>query len=211
MPTLADVEHRALAALRPPPRLRLSAWIETNLQLPEGLSALPGQVRLWPYQHAIADAIGDPTIERVTLVKPVRVGFTTLLTGAIASYCANDPAPILALLPTESDCRDYVVSDLEPIFAASPAVRGLLEADQDEGARNTRRTSSWIRGWATELTPALGVNRAKCLTIQRSENGRCRRPAPRSPCLRGGASRPRGTSPRSGAGRSRRTPSPRRG
>src|SRR5262245_44487952 len=137
MPTLADVEHRALAALRPPPRLRLSAWIETNLQLPEGLSALPGQVRLWPYQHAIADAIGDPTIERVTLVKPVRVGFTTLLTGAIASYCANDPAPILALLPTESDCRDYVVSDLEPIFAASPAVRGLLEADQDDGARNT--------------------------------------------------------------------------
>ena len=41
-------------------------------------------------------AAGDPTIERVTVVKPVRVGFTTLLTGAIASYVANDPPPILA-------------------------------------------------------------------------------------------------------------------
>jgi len=39
----------------------------------------------------------------VTLVKPVRVGFTTLLTGAIAAHGANDPAPILALLPTESE------------------------------------------------------------------------------------------------------------
>ena len=39
-----------------------------------------------PYQVGIADAISDPAIERVTLVKPVRVGFTTLLTGALASY-----------------------------------------------------------------------------------------------------------------------------
>jgi phage terminase large subunit GpA-like protein len=137
MPTLGDVRRRALAALRPPPRLALSTWIEQHVHLPEGVSALPGPVRLWPYQAAIADAIGDPTIERVTLVKPVRVGFTTLLTGAVASFVANDPAPILALLPTESDCRDYVVSDLEPIFSASPTMRGLLEADTDESARNT--------------------------------------------------------------------------
>ena len=52
----------------------------------EGISALPGAVRLWPYQQEIADAISDPGIERVTLVKPVRVGFTTLLTGAIGAY-----------------------------------------------------------------------------------------------------------------------------
>lgn len=70
--------------------------------LPEGASALPDPVRLWPYQREIADAIGNPAIERVTLVKPVRVGFTTLLTGAMASFVANEPAPIRALLPTES-------------------------------------------------------------------------------------------------------------
>src|SRR5439155_2186571 len=48
-----------------------------------------------------------------------------------------DPAPILALLPTESDCRDYVVSEIEPLFAATPAVAGALAADTDEAARNT--------------------------------------------------------------------------
>jgi hypothetical protein len=34
--------------------------------LPEGVSALPGAIRLYPYQREIADAISDPEIERVT-------------------------------------------------------------------------------------------------------------------------------------------------
>jgi len=107
------------------------------MRLPEGVSALPGKVKLWPYQRDIADAISDPAIERVTIVKSVRVGFTTLLTGALASYVANEPSPILALLPTEADCRDYVVSDLEPIFEATPTLAGLLSDEADESGRNT--------------------------------------------------------------------------
>jgi len=134
---LTITRRNALRALTPPPRLSLSEWIETHMRLPEGVSALPGRVSLWPYQREIADAISDPTLERVTLVKPVRVGFTTLLTGALASYVANEPAPILALLPTEADCRDYTVSDLEPIFDATPALRGLISADADDTGRST--------------------------------------------------------------------------
>ena len=134
MTTIADIRRAALRSLIPPPRLKLSKWIEANIKLPQGVSALPGAVRLWPYQREIADAISDPLIERITLVKPVRVGFTTLLTGAIGSFVANEPAPILALLPTESDCRDYMVSDIEPIFAASPTLSGTLT---DDGERNT--------------------------------------------------------------------------
>jgi phage terminase large subunit GpA-like protein len=137
MTRLSEVRAEALRALLPPPRLRLSDWIEQEVHLPEGVTAQPGPVRLWPFQREIADAIGDPLIERVTLVKPVRVGFTTLLSSAVASFVANDPAPILCLLPAESDCRDYVVSDIEPIFAASPAVAEALSGDLDEAGRNT--------------------------------------------------------------------------
>lgn len=94
-------------------------------------------MRLWRFQRDIADAIGDATLERVTLVKSVRIGFTSLLTGAIASYCSNDPAPILALLPTEADCRRYMVADIEPIFDESPLLRNLLSDGSDESGRNT--------------------------------------------------------------------------
>ena len=135
--TLEALRRDALAAFMPPPRRLLADWIEESVFLPEGVSALPGTVRLWPFQRDIANAIGDPTIERVTLVKPVRVGFTTLLTGALAGYIANDPAPILCLLPTEADCRDYMVSDIEPIFDASPMLAGLIGSEKDETGRNT--------------------------------------------------------------------------
>jgi phage terminase large subunit GpA-like protein len=143
---LADVRRAAMRSLIPPPRLRLSEWIERELRLPEGVSATPGAVRLWPWQVGIADAISDPGIERITLCKPVRVGFTTILTGAIGAFIANEPSPILAVLPTEADCRDYVVSDIEPIFAATPALRGALSADVEEGERNTLLSRRFVGG-----------------------------------------------------------------
>lgn len=137
MQLIDQVAGNALRSLIPPPRLQLSDWIEREIVLPEGTSALPGRVKLYPFQRAIADAISDPEIERITLVKCVRIGFTTLLTSAIGSFVVNEPSPILVLLPTEMDARDYCVSDVEPIFAASPALRGVLEDNTIEGERNT--------------------------------------------------------------------------
>jgi len=95
-------------------------------------------VRLIAYQREIADAIGNPEIERVTLVKPVRVGFTMLVAAAIASYIANEPSSILCLQPTESDARDFVVSDLEPLLAATPSLAGALKIGGNKsGERST--------------------------------------------------------------------------
>ena len=137
---IEEIARRAMRSLLPPPRQQLSDWIEKNVQLPDGVTAQPGPVKLWPFQRKIADAMGDPMIERVTLVKPVRVGFTTLLTSALASFVANDPAPILYLLPTESDCRDYVVSDVEPIFGATEVVSRALSGAAGSGDDLDRNT-----------------------------------------------------------------------
>jgi phage terminase large subunit GpA-like protein len=162
---IADVRSRALHSLIPPPRLRLSDWIEQNIVLAEGVSALPGRVRLWPYQREIADAISDPLIERVTLVKGVRLGFTTLLTGTIGAYVANEPAAILLLLPTDADCRDYVVSELEPICDATPALRGTLASDADEGGRNTL-TSKRFAGGSLRVIAARAPRNLRRITAR---------------------------------------------
>ena len=135
MQRLEAMQASAMRALIPPPRLRLSEWIEREIRLPEGVSAQPGRVRLWPFQREIADAIGDPLIERVTLVKPVRVGFSTLADGAAGGYVANEPAPISVRSTRRGGLPGLHVSDLEPIFAESPAVADTL-AD-DARPRNT--------------------------------------------------------------------------
>lgn len=144
--TLDRVRANALRALIPPPRLNLADWIESEMRLPEGVSATPGRVRLWPFQRGIADAISDPLNARITLMKSVRVGLSTLISATVASYVANEPSPILVLLPTEDDARDFVVSDLEPIFEATPACAGLLSDDSEEAGRNTLMSRRFAGG-----------------------------------------------------------------
>jgi phage terminase large subunit GpA-like protein len=80
---------RVIEALRPPQQVPLSEWLEANLRLPHGLAAEGGPLHLWPTQRGIADALADPEIERVTLVKSARSGFTTLLTGLIGHHVVN--------------------------------------------------------------------------------------------------------------------------
>jgi phage terminase large subunit GpA-like protein len=152
MTTASALRQATMARFAPPPRLKLSTWIESNIRLPPE-SAVPGAMRLWPYQREIADAISDPTIERVTLVKSIRIGFTALLTGAIGAFCVNEPSAILVLLPTQADCRDYWVSDCEPVFAASPALARALAADRKEGARDTL-TSKRFAGGSLKIVAA---------------------------------------------------------
>jgi len=134
----AQIWARVAETVAAPKIEPLSAWLEQNIRLPFGLSAESGPLRLWKTQRGIADALNDPSLERITLVKSARSGFTTLLSGLLGYHSLSDPAPILAVLPTESDCRDYIVSDVEPIFDASPALRGvLLDPARDERGRNT--------------------------------------------------------------------------
>ena len=130
---------RALARFRPPLRLPLSQWIEQKMKLPDGLVAKGGEVRLWPFQRGIADAMTDPAYPRVTVLKCVRVGYSTLLVGLIGNHVENEPAPVALVLPTEKDCRDFIVSDLEPIFEASPAVAGILAPEEEAPRRGRRR------------------------------------------------------------------------
>ncbi|SLN35696.1 Phage terminase large subunit (GpA) [Aquimixticola soesokkakensis] len=130
------IRSRALKALRPPADMATADWIEANIFLPQNASALPGKMKLWAYQRGICDALDDPGIERVTVLKSARIGYTALLSGIIASHVANAPAPILAVQPTADDARDYAV-DLEQVFSASPALRGLLSDEADETGRST--------------------------------------------------------------------------
>jgi len=135
---VADAWSRVVGTFRPPPIESLPQWIERIVRLPEGLAAEPGKVTLWPPQIAIAESIGDPEVERVTVLKAVRSGYTFLLACAVARHVLDDAAPIIVLMPTEADARGIMVDDLEPLFASSPDLVNLLpEPARDERGRST--------------------------------------------------------------------------
>lgn len=143
---LSDVRRRARAYLVPPMREPLAQWAERNIVLPATVASTHGSLELWPFQYGMADAFTDPEIERITLLKPTRVGFTTLLTATIAHYVVNDPCPVLVYQPTDDEARGYMVDDIEPIFDASPALHGKLTGEEDEHGRNTLTERRFLGG-----------------------------------------------------------------
>lgn len=104
------------------------------------MSAVPGRIKLYPFQKGIADAIGDPTIERVSVLKSARIGYTTVLNGAVAHFVVNDPSLILVYLPNEDMAKSFVVSDMEPTFEYSPVLNGVLSGDQVKTSGKVRTT-----------------------------------------------------------------------
>lgn len=149
-PRFLELRRETLAALRPPPKLALSAWLEQNVFLPSALAAQPGRMRLWPPQREIADAIGDDALERVTILKSARVGATQLMVGALGHFVLNNPAPVLATVPAEADARHLVTSIVEPTFAESPGLRAALS--EDTGKRDTMLTRHFTGGSLTVVS-----------------------------------------------------------
>jgi phage terminase large subunit GpA-like protein len=92
MTPLKRIRGNALAALRPPPVRPLADWIESTIHLPASATAAPGRMRLWGYQRGICDAVDDPAIERVTVLKSARIGYTALLTAIVGNYVQNAPS-----------------------------------------------------------------------------------------------------------------------
>lgn len=125
----------------------LATWIEANIRLPDTV-AEPGPVHLWPWQVGIADAISDPAVERITVQKATRLGFSSLLTSAIGYFAVEQPSSILYLLPTEADCRNFIVSDVEPLFEASPILQDCIAPPAiGQAKRNQSRSTMLHRVW----------------------------------------------------------------
>lgn len=165
--------RRAFAHFRPPPKQDLATFMESHMRIPAGASAMPGRIRLHPHQRGIADAMSDPAIERVTVQKSARVGYSTLLVGLVGSHVANEPAPVLAVLPTESDARSFVVDQIEPVFEATPILRGKLGAGSDEAGRNTlvhrRYPGGSIKVKAAKAPRNLRADTARILIIDEAD------------------------------------------
>lgn len=122
MKSAEAVLQEARQALRPPPRLKLSEWADEYFYLSAESAAEPGRWHTLPYQRAWMDAISDPHVEQVSIIKSARVGFTKCLNAAIGYHVAHDPCAILLIQPTEDDAKGYAKEEIEPMIRDCPAI-----------------------------------------------------------------------------------------
>ena len=152
-PAETEVARKFVAGLQLPPRLSFSEWSEEHYRLPVVSSAQPGRFHPWQYQRGVLDAMGDPEIERVTMMKSARIGYTKMLMAAIGCWSATAPTSIMLLVPTDDDARRFAVDEIEPMFQESPMLRGLIPQHRIEG-RNTLTQKSVLGGGAIKIVSA---------------------------------------------------------
>lgn len=71
------------------------------------------------------DAVTDPAVERITIMKSARVGYTRILDHVVGYFIHQDPSPVLIIQPTEDDARDYSASEIEPILRETPVLKAI--------------------------------------------------------------------------------------
>ena len=137
MTNLFELEQLAFEAFRPPKKLSLSEWADEYAYLSAESSAEGGRWRTLPYQKGIMDAITDPSIEQVTVMKSARVGYSKILNHVIGYHIHQDPCPMMIVQPTIEDATGYSKEEISPMLRDTPCLQGLVSDPKSKDGENT--------------------------------------------------------------------------
>ena len=114
------------AALKPPPTLKLSEWAERYAYLSPETSSQGGKFQAFAYQNGIMDAVTSADVERVTVMKSARIGYTKILDHICGYFIHQDPAPVLIVQPRIDDAEDYSRTEIAPMLRDTPVLASLM-------------------------------------------------------------------------------------
>lgn len=131
------IRAQVMAACRPPRRKPGSEWADEYFYLSPESAADPGRWRTRPYQREPLDAMTDPAIEQVTVMKSSRIGYTKMLDAAVASFMHQDPCPISIVQPTIEDAQGYSKEEIAPMLRDCPVLAALVPEVKTRDSDNT--------------------------------------------------------------------------
>lgn len=137
MTSIVDLQKQAYSAFKPPKKLSLSDWADEYAYLSVESSAEGGRWRTLPYQKAIMDAVTNPDIEQISVMKSARVGYSKILNHIIAYHIHNDPCPIMIVQPTIEDATGYSKEEIAPMLRDTKCLQGLVSDAKAKDGQNT--------------------------------------------------------------------------
>ncbi len=136
---LERVESAARSVLKPPPKLTVSEWADEFRRLSPESAAEPGRWRTdrAPYQRGIMDAVSDPRVREIVVMKSAQVGWTEILGNMVGYHVHRDPAPILLIQPTLEMAEAWSKDRLAPMIRDTPALVGKIKDPRARDSGNT--------------------------------------------------------------------------
>lgn len=142
-------EARAWA---PPERVTPSQWAERYRVLPPSLAAEAGPWRndRTPYLIDIMDAVLDPHVAVIVVLKAAQVGFSECLRNLLGYWIDQDPGPAMLVMPSEASAREQVEERIRPLIHDTPQVSQHLTGDPNDVKLSAVRFDSMTiyTGWA---------------------------------------------------------------
>ena len=137
MSNLLTLEQSAFGSFKPPKKLSLSDWADEYAYLSAESSAEGGRWKTLPYQKGMMDAITNPDIEQVTIMKSARVGYSKILNHVIAYHIHQDSCPIMVVQPTIEDATGYSKEEIAPMLRDTKCLQGLVSDAKAKDGQNT--------------------------------------------------------------------------
>lgn len=147
-----------MSSWRPPPKLSLSQWADEHFYLSAESSAEAGRWKCMPFQVGIMDAITDPTVTYVTVMKSARVGFTQMVNAAIGYHMHQDPCSILMVQPTVDDGKGWSKENLAPMLRDVPVLAELSVKDLEDGGPKTSKNTIQSKRFPGGVISVVGAN-----------------------------------------------------
>jgi len=136
---------------RPKPRLKVSEWAARHRIIsPDAGAAMPGPWRneMTPYLVDIMDALSDPEVTDMVIMKSVRVGFTEGVIGnGVGYFVDQEPSPIIVVQPTETDAKDWSKTQLQPMLRDMPTLGRRFSSSGSRDPENTLLDKRFTGGY----------------------------------------------------------------
>lgn len=146
MANIDELLAEVIKSWRPPKRMSLSQWSDEHAYLSAESAAQEGRWRTLPYQRAIMDAMTDPTVEQIVVMKSARVGYTKMLNNLIGYHIHQDPCAIMVVQPTIEDAEGYSKEEIAPMIRDTPVLRNLVADAKSRDGNNTILGKSFAGG-----------------------------------------------------------------
>ena len=102
--------------------MTVSQWADRYAYLSIETSADAGKFKSFAYQNGIMDAVSDPSVTKITVMKSARVGYTKILDHVVGYFIHQDPAPTLVVQPRVEDAEDYSRTEIAPMLRDTPVL-----------------------------------------------------------------------------------------
>lgn len=83
------------------------------------------------------DAVSSPEYETVVLMKSAQTGGTEILNNVVGYHIAQDPAPILMVMPTLTMAESWSKDRLAPMLRDTPCLKGKVREPRARNSQNT--------------------------------------------------------------------------